>query len=136
VVGTGVLATIAAMAATGLVAALFRASGVDFEVGDAGEQVPVSGMVTITGLFSVVGVAIAAVLLRWSDRPAERFVWIAATLTAVSLVPPLLLGSGAATITALLVLHLVAAAVMIPTLVRSLRTATGDTALLPEASAL
>jgi hypothetical protein len=43
-------------------------------------------------------------------------------LTAISLIPPLLAGANAATTTALLALHLVPAAVMIPTLARSLRT--------------
>jgi hypothetical protein len=54
--------------------------------------------------------------------PAERFVWTAVSLTAISLVPPLLSGANTATTTALLGLHLVAATVMIPTLARSLRT--------------
>jgi len=48
----------------------------------------------------------------------------AVTLTAISLVPPLLSGADTATITALVGLHLVAATVMIPTLARSLRTRT------------
>ena len=43
------------------------------------------------------------------------------SLTAISLVPPLISGADAATIAALIGLHLVAAAVMIPTLARSLR---------------
>jgi hypothetical protein len=47
------------------------------------------------------------------------------SLTAVSLIPPFVSGAGAATVTALLGLHLVAAAVMIPTLARSLRARTG-----------
>jgi hypothetical protein len=51
-------------------------------------------------------------------------VWTAVSLTAISLVPPLLSGANTATITALLGLHLVAATVMIPTLARSLRTRT------------
>ena len=46
------------------------------------------------------------------------------SLTAISLVPPLLSGASTATTTALLALHLVAATVMIPTLARSLRTRT------------
>jgi hypothetical protein len=49
----------------------------------------------------------------------------AVTLTTISLVPPLLSGADTASTTALLGLHLVAAAVMIPTLARSLRTRTG-----------
>ena len=118
------MATLAAMVATALAAALARAVGVDFEVPDGGETIPLSGIAVVTGFFSVVGVVIAAALLRWSARPAERFVWTAVSLTAISLVPPLLSGADTATIAALIGLHLVAAAVMIPTLARSLRTRT------------
>jgi hypothetical protein len=81
-----------------------------------------SGFAVVTGFFSVVGIVIAAALLRWSARPAERFVWTAVSLTAISWVPPLLSGANPATIAALLGLHLVAATIMIPTLARSLRT--------------
>ena len=48
----------------------------------------------------------------------------AVTLTAISLIPPLLSEAATATTLALMGLHLVAAAVMIPTLARSLRTRT------------
>ena len=122
--GTGFIATLAAMVATTLAAALAQAVGVDFEVPDGGETIPLSGFAVVTGFFSVVGIVIAAALLRWSARPAERFVWTAVSLTAISLVPPLLSGANTATTTALLGLHLVAATVMIPTLARSLRTRT------------
>jgi hypothetical protein len=121
---TGVLATLAAMVATTLAAALGRAAGVDFEVPDGGEAIPLAGFAVVTGFFSVIGVGIAAVLLRWSARPAERFVWTAVSLTAISLVAPLLSGADTATVTSLIGLHLVAATVMIPTLSRSLRTRT------------
>ena len=119
---TGVLATLAAMLATTVAAALAQAVGVDFEVPDGAESIPLPGFAVVTGFFSVVGVLIAAALLRWSARPAERFVQTAVTLTGISLVAPLLSGADAATVTALLGLHVVAAAVMIPTLARSLRT--------------
>src|SRR6478752_5560293 len=122
--GTGFIATLAAMLATTLAAALAQAVGVDFEVPDGGETIPLSGFAVVTGFFSVVGIVIAAALLRWSARPAERFVRTAVTLTAISLVPPLLSGADTATITALVGLHLVAATVMIPTMARSLRTRT------------
>jgi hypothetical protein len=124
--GTGVAATLAAMVATTLAAALARAAGVDFEVPDGGETIPLAGVAVMTGFFSVVGVVIAVALLRWSARAAERFVWTTLSLTAVSLVPPFLSGANPATATTLLGLHLVAAAVMIPTLARSLRARTGD----------
>jgi Family of unknown function (DUF6069) len=120
--GTGFIATLAAMLGTTLAAALAQAVGVDFEVPDGGETIPLSGFAVVTGFFSVVGIVIAAAFLRWSARPAERFVRTAVTLTGISLVPPLLSGADTPTITALLGLHLVAAMVMIPTLARSLRT--------------
>ncbi|MEU6256969.1 DUF6069 family protein [Streptomyces sp. NPDC047043] len=121
---TGFIATLAAMLTTTLAAALAQAVGVDFEVPDGGETIPLSGFAAVTGFFSVVGIVIAVALLRWSPRPAKRFVWTAVSLTAISLVPPLVSGANTATTTALLGLHLVAATVMIPTLARSLRTRT------------
>ena len=120
----GLVAAIAAVVATTLAAALAQAVGVDFEVPDGGETIPVSGFAVVTGFFSVVGIVIAAALLRWSARPAQRFVWTAVSLTAISLVAPFLSGANTATTTALLGLHLVTATVMIPTLARSLRTRT------------
>src|SRR5262249_33279512 len=90
---TGLLARLAAMAATTLAAALAQAVGVDFEVPDGAEAIPLAGFSVVTGVFSVVGIVIAVALLRWSPRPAERFVWTAVSLTAISLVPPLISGA-------------------------------------------
>ncbi len=119
---TGVVATLAAMTATTLGAALARAAGVDFAVPDGGDEaIPLGGFTVVTGFFSLVGVVIAAVLLRFSARPASRFVWTAVALTALSLAPPFLVGAAATTSVTLVGLHLVAAAVMIPALTRSLR---------------
>jgi hypothetical protein len=118
---TGLVATLAAMAVTTLAAALAGAVGVNFEIPDGGEAIPLPGFAVVTGFFSVVGVVIAVALLRWSARPAERFVWTAVPLTVISLVPPLISGANTATIVALLGLHLVAAAVMIPSLTRGVR---------------
>jgi hypothetical protein len=120
--GAGLVATLAAMVATTIAAALAHAAGVDFEVPDGGEAIPLPGFAVVTGVFSVVGVVIAGALLRWSARPARRWVGTAVSLTALSLVPPLLAGADAATTGALVGLHLVPAAIMIPTLGRSLRT--------------
>jgi len=122
VAGSGFIATLAAMVATTLAAALAQAVGVDFEVPDGGETIPLAGFAVVTGVFSVVGIVIAAALSRWSARPAQRFVSTAVSLTAISLVPPLLSGANTATTTALVGLHLVAATVMIPTLARGLRS--------------
>ncbi|GIF47138.1 hypothetical protein DFJ67_7235 [Asanoa ferruginea] len=118
-VGTGLLATLAAMVATTLAAALARAVGVDFEVPDGGETIPLPGFAVVTGFFSLVGIVIAAALRRWSARPAVLWVRTAVSLTAISLLAPLLSGANAATTAALLLLHLVPAAVVIPTLART-----------------
>lgn len=116
----GLVATPAAMVTTTLTAAVARAAGVRFEIPDGGESIPLPGFALVTGFFSVVGIAIAVGLLRWSARPAARFVQTTVTLTAISLVPPLLVGADAASTVALLGLHLVAASVVIPALARSL----------------
>ena len=121
---TGLVAALAAVVATTLAAAVAQAVGVDFEIPEGGETIPLSGFAVVTGFFSVVGIVIAAALLRWSARPAQRFVQTAVTLTAISLLPPLLSEANTATTAALVGLHLVAATVMIPTLARSLRTRT------------
>src|SRR3954454_1692440 len=121
-VGTGVIATLAAMLATVLGAELAEAVGVDFELPDGGETIPLPGFAVVTGFFSLVGIVIAAALRRWSARPAERFVQTAVNLPAISLVPPLLAGGDPATTTVLLGLHLLAATVMVPALAWSLRS--------------
>ncbi|WFE54365.1 DUF6069 family protein [Micromonospora sp. WMMD1155] len=123
--GTGIIVTLAAIVVTTAAAALAQAVGVDFEIPDGGEKIPLGGFAVVTGFFSIVGVVIAVALLRWSARPAERFLWTAVSLTAISLVPPLLAGANTATTVALLGLHLVPAAVVIPTLTRSLRVRAG-----------
>lgn len=119
-VGKGFLAAVAAAATTTLVAALAKAAGVEFEIPDGGEAIPLSGIAFVTFVFSVVGVVISAALLSWSANPAKRFMQVAVTLTAISLVPPFLSGAAPSTVAALIALHLVAATVMIPTLTSSL----------------
>lgn len=119
---TGLLAALAAVVVTTLVAAVERGIGASFEVPKGGETIPLSGIAFVTGVFSLVGVVIAAALLRLSSRPAELFVRTTVVLTAVSLVPPWLVGAAASTAVALVVLHLVAAAVMVPGVTWSLRS--------------
>lgn len=121
-VTTGLVAILAAVVVTTAAAALARAVGVTFEIPDGGAAIPLGGFAVVTGFFSIAGVAIAAAFLRWSARPATRFVWTAGSLTAISLVPPLISGGDFPTVAALLVLHLIPAAVMIPSLARALRT--------------
>ncbi|GAA3527131.1 hypothetical protein AFL01nite_04030 [Aeromicrobium flavum] len=118
---TGVVATVVAAALTTAAAAVAKSAGVDFEIPDGGESIPVAGFATVTTAFSLVGVGIALALSRWSARPATRFVQIAVPLTAVSLAPPFAVGADAGTAETLVGLHLVAAAVMVPAMARCLR---------------
>jgi hypothetical protein len=118
---TGLVATVAAMAATALGAAVARAFGVDLVVAEGEEAIPLSGIAVVTGVFSTAGVLLAAALRRWSARPAEQFVAITLALTALSLVPPVLAPADAPTTATLVALHLLAAAVVVPALARSLR---------------
>lgn len=117
----GLLASAATIAVTTAGAALLRAAGTDYAV-QGGEVVPVSGIAVVTALSCLVGLALAVLLSRWAPRPADRFLQVAVALTALSLVPPLAWGDDVSTSAALVSLHLVAAAVMVPTLVRGLRT--------------
>ncbi|WP_338089786.1 DUF6069 family protein [Nocardioides lijunqiniae] len=116
----GLLATLAAVAVTTLAAAAARAAGVELEVPADGEQIPLSGIAFVTGVFSVVGVVLAGAFNRWSARPVAGFVRTTVALTAVSLVPPFLVDAETGTSLTLVGLHLLAAAVMIPVLARRL----------------
>lgn len=117
----GLAATLVAMTATTLAAALARAIGVDFQLAGATEPIPLPGFATMTAVFSLIGMAIATALLRWTTTPAKHFTRTAITLTAVSLLAPLLSGGDAATTITLISLHLIAAAVMIPALTSAVR---------------
>lgn len=118
-VGAGLLAAVVTAGVTTAAAALLRLGGVDLKV-DGGE-VPVAGIGTVTFAAASVGVLLAVAMRRWSARPAELFVRVALALTAVSLVPPVLWGHGPSTVVALVVLHLLAAAVMVSAVARLLR---------------
>lgn len=120
VVRTGLIASLVAVVATTATAGLATAVGVELEVPADGETIPLSGIAFVTGVFSLAGVVIAAALLRWSARPREHFVWTTLVLTVLSLVPPWVVGAAVSTSVTLVALHLVAAAVMIPSLGRSL----------------
>lgn len=116
---TGLLATLAAATATGLGAALAGAGGVSLEV--EGGVLPPSGLSFVTAVLSLVGVSLAAALRRWSSHPDARFVRLAVGLTALSLVPPVLWASDTATAVTLVLLHLLAAEIVVPALTTSLR---------------
>ena len=67
--GTGFTATLAAMVATTLAAALAQAVGVDFQVPDGGETIPLSGFAVVTGFFCVVGTSLPSLFFVGALAP-------------------------------------------------------------------
>ncbi|GAB2857208.1 hypothetical protein GCM10022221_66000 [Actinocorallia aurea] len=114
----GVLAAVVAAAATASVAAVGEFAGISRDVG--GEPIPVAGFATLTVFFSLVGLALALGLARWARRPRTAFLRTTIVLTALSLVPDLLADASPSTKALLMLTHLVAAAIVIPSLSRRL----------------
>ncbi len=116
----GLMAAVAAAAAVTLLGGVARSAGVDFELAADGDAIPLSGLATMTSMFSIVGLVLAAALRRWAGRPAATFVRVSVALTGLSLVPPFLYDANLATSLSLVVLHLTAASIVIPVVARRL----------------
>ncbi|WP_433618288.1 DUF6069 family protein [Dactylosporangium sp. CA-139114] len=117
-VGHGVVATVAASAATMAVAAGGHAAGISLDM--AGQPIPVTGFGTLTAIFSLVGVVLAAVLARFARGPRRAFVRTTVVLTVLSLVPDVLADAAPGTKALLMLTHLVAAAIVVPLVARRL----------------
>jgi hypothetical protein len=115
----GLAATVVATAATMTVAAVGHAAGISLDM--AGEPIPVAGFGTLTALFSLIGLALAAGLARWAKAPQRTFVRTTIVLTVLSFVPDLLSDTAPATKALLMSTHVVAAAIVIPAIARRLR---------------
>ena len=111
---TGARAGVLAAVATTAVAAVAGAADVPLEVD--GEQIPLLGFAQMTLLATVIGVLLAKAAARWSSRPRRTFTAATVALTAVSLVPDVIVGATASTKLVLIATHLVAAAIVIPAL--------------------
>jgi len=116
--GTGVLATVAASAATPVVAATATVAGISLDVG--GAPIPVLGFGTLTAFFSLIGVVLAVVMARVARHARSTFVRTTVVLTALSFVPDLIAPAAPSTKVLLMLTHLVAAAIVIPTIARRL----------------
>ncbi|MEP6853316.1 MAG: DUF6069 family protein [bacterium] len=114
----GVLAAAVASVATTAVAAAGSAAGISLDMG--GEPIPVLGFGMLTAVFSLVGLAIAAVLARRARHPQSTFVRTTLVLTALSLIPDVIADASPSTKALLMTTHLVAAAIVIPAISRRL----------------
>lgn len=115
----GVTASVVASVVTTALAAVASAAGVSF-ADSTGASIPLAGFTQLTLVFSLIGVGIAAVMARKARRPRTTFVRTTLALTALSFVPDLTFGFDAATAATLIALHIVAAAIVVPTLARRL----------------
>jgi hypothetical protein len=115
---TGIAATAAASLATMAVAAAGHAAGISLDL--SGVPIPVTGFGTLTAVFSLVGLVLAAVLSRFARAPRRTFVRTTVALTVLSLVPDVIVDAGPATKALLMLTHLVAAAIVIPAVARRL----------------
>jgi peptidoglycan/LPS O-acetylase OafA/YrhL len=113
---TTLVVGVAAAAATTAVAAVVHAGGVPFAVGR--EMIPLAGFAQMTLLGAVLGGVILAVCNRASRAPRTTFVRTAVVLTALSCIPSVALPPDVATKAALVALHVLAAAIIVPALAR------------------
>jgi hypothetical protein len=113
---TTIVAGFVAAAVTTAVAAAFHAAGVSFEVD--GEMIPLVGFAQMTFVGAVIGGVILAVLNRRRGSARRRFLQTAVALTALSCVPSVTWPDDVATKLALVTLHVLAAAIVVPALVR------------------
>jgi hypothetical protein len=120
-----VLAGAAASVATELYGLAARAAGVPMAAAGVGART--AGPITV-GMFAMGtlictfwGTILAVLLARYATRPARTYVWVTVVLTAVSLIAPLTAHDTATSTKAMLaVAHLIAAAIIIPTVTRRL----------------
>lgn len=114
----GLLAGLVAAVATTTVVMVARAA--DVPVAVQGEQIPLAGFAQLTLVATVIGIVIARVLSTRARHPRHTFMVATVALTAVSLVPDVLADATTASRLTLGLTHLVAAAIVIPTLAKRL----------------
>jgi hypothetical protein len=81
-----------------------------------GEAIPLAGFAQITFVATVIGAVLASQFARRADRPRHTFLVTTVALTVVSFVPDVLADAQTSTKLALMVSHVVAAAIAIPLL--------------------
>jgi len=115
----GAVAGVAASVVTTAGAAIARAAGVSLEVDAA--AIPVAAF----ALWTLVGAALGVLMARLLHA-RRRFLVVTVVATGLSLIPPISLPDDAATKAVLVAAHLLAAAIIIPSLSRGLITTPDD----------
>jgi peptidoglycan/LPS O-acetylase OafA/YrhL len=117
---TTVRSGLVAAAVTTAAAAAVHGAGVSFEI--EGEMIPPLGFAQMTFLGAVLGGLLLAGLNRWSASARRRLVQATVVLTALSCIPSVAMPDGAGSQVALVALHLLAAAIIVPALARHARS--------------
>ncbi|MCU1360596.1 MAG: hypothetical protein JWN99_1885 [Ilumatobacteraceae bacterium] len=112
-VRAGLLAGVGAAVANVLLTAVTHGSGVSLEVPD-GQAIPLWAFAQLTIVAALIGIGMAAVIVRRSVRARHTFVLASTVLTVVSLVPPLLVDADISTKLVLIATHVVAAVIVVP----------------------
>lgn len=124
----GVAAALVAGAVTSGLAAVAKQAGVSFLDPASGLTIPVLGFFNLTVGFSLIGLALAAILARKAKQPRSTFIKTTVALTALSVVPDFVAiphlspDFDTATAFTLAGFHVVAAAIVIPTMASRLAT--------------
>jgi uncharacterized protein DUF6069 len=119
----GAAATVAAAVVTMVIAAIAKAADVPLAVAaskdEAAEAIPTAGVVPVVLVAGAIGIVLALAINRWAKRPARTFVVVTVALTVVSFITPtsaFAYNATTATRLTLELLHVVAAAIIIPTI--------------------
>lgn len=115
-----IVAGLAAAAATAAIAAAAHGAGVPLEID--GETIPPLGFAQLALLGALVGGVVLAVLDRRSHAAGRRFLQVSVALTVLSCVPSVTWPTDTASKVALVATHLVAAAIVVPALLRHARS--------------
>ena len=118
-VRSGALAGAVAAVCTTVVAAIARAADVSLEINDTAIPIPAFAWWTLVG--AALGVVLARLL-----RERRRFVVVTTVAVGLSLIPPIAAPDDAATTAVLVGTHLLAAAIIIPTLSQRLAAVDND----------
>jgi hypothetical protein len=89
-----------------------RLADISLEIQD--ERIPAFGFPQLTFICAVLGIAMAAVFTRKSRKPRRAFVRTTVSLSALSMVPPVLADADTATKVVLGLTHVIAAVIIIP----------------------
>ena len=114
----GTLSGAVAAVATTVIAAVARASDVPLAID--GEQIPLLGFGQLTLVGAVIGTVLAVSFAKWARHPQRTFVVTTVVLTVLSLVPDVVADATTGSKLVLMLTHVVAAVIVVPTLAKRL----------------